>query len=56
MEKIKKEAKAMVMIASAAWLLGFMGMLGASAGAKFVGAAVVVAYEESPAEEVSADE
>lgn len=56
MERIKKELKAMVMIASAAWLLGFMGMLGASAGAKFVGVAVVIAMEEPATEEVSADE
>lgn len=56
MERIKKELKALAMIASAAWLLGFMGMLGASAGAKVVGVAVVIALEEPAAEEVKADE
>mgnify|MGYP000474690545 CR=1 FL=1 len=56
MEKIKKEAKALLMIASAAWLLGFMGMMGASAAAKVVGVAVVIAVEAPAAEEASADE
>ena len=45
MRSFLKEAKAFAMIASAAWVFGFMGMLGANQAAKLVGVSVAIAYE-----------
>lgn len=56
MRRIYKELKPLFLVASAAWVLGFFGILGASAGAKFVDVALVIAYEESPVEESDSDE
>ncbi|AVI04926.1 hypothetical protein [Alteromonadaceae phage B23] len=56
MRKLYKDLKPLFLVASVAWVFGFFGMLGASTGAKLVNVAVVIAYEESPAEEKNDDE
>lgn len=48
MKKLHKEFKPFLLIASAAYIIGFMGMLGANQAAKLVGISVAIAYE-SPA-------
>ncbi|MDM8181278.1 hypothetical protein [Marinobacter salarius] len=56
MTKLYKELKPLFMVASAAWVLGFFGMLGAHQGAKLTGVVLAIAYEESPSKEISDDE
>lgn len=56
MKKLYKELKPLFLVASAAWVLGFFGMLGAHQGAKVAGVVLAIAYEESPAEESGSDE
>lgn len=49
MKKLCKDLKPLLLIASAAWVFGFMGMLGANQAAKLVGVSIAIAYEEAPA-------
>jgi hypothetical protein len=55
MKGLLKELKAFAMVASAAWVFGFMGMLGANQAAKLIGVSVAIAYE-SPSEPEKAGE
>jgi len=52
MKKLYNDFKPFLVIASAAWVFGFMGLLGASSAGKLVGVTLVVAYEEAPKNEV----
>lgn len=56
MSKLYKELRPFIVAACAAWVLGFFGILGAHQGAKLIGVALVIAYEESAAEENVSDE
>ncbi|TBW58531.1 hypothetical protein EZI54_03875 [Marinobacter halodurans] len=55
MKRFYKDLKPLLLIASAAWVFGFMGMLGANQAAKLVGVSIAIAYEEGP-EKASANE
>lgn len=55
LKMIYKDFKPFLVIASAAWIFGFMGLLGAYQAGKLVGVSLAIAYE-SPAEEQPADE
>lgn len=55
MKKLYKDFKPFFVIASAAWIFGFMGLLGAHQAGKLVGVSVAIAYESSETKHVEGE-